>query len=59
MFAKLVKRFKQAMNTGVQGLRTQLSSLTKPTNTSLVLGSFSDLVRTKPQSHNQAGQLPG
>ncbi len=49
MFAKLVKRFKQAMNTGVQGLRTQLSSLTKPTNTSLVLGSFSDLVRTKPQ----------
>ena len=49
MFANLVNQVKQAIHLGVQVLRKQISSWTRPTNTSLALGSLSDLVRTKPQ----------
>ncbi len=49
MFTNLLKRVKQAINTGVQVLRKQISASTKPTNSSLVPGSLHDLVRTKPQ----------
>ena len=49
MFANLVNRVKQAIHVGVQMLRNQITSRTKPRNTSLVRGSLQDLVRTKPQ----------
>src|SRR5687768_6486391 len=49
MFRIMVNRVKQAMHTCAQALRTHISSSTKPRSTSLVYGSLSDLVRTKPQ----------
>ncbi len=49
MFANLVHRIKQAIQTGVAALRNRIAASTKPTNTSLVRGSLGDLVRTKPQ----------
>ncbi len=49
MFANLLNRIKQAIHTGVRGLRKQVSARTKPVKSSLVLGSLSDLVRTRPQ----------
>ncbi len=49
MFVNLLNRVKQAITTGVQAMRKQIASSTKPTNSSLVRGSLRDLVRTKPQ----------
>lgn len=49
MFANLLNRVKQAINTGVQALRNQIAASTKPTNSSLVRGRLCDLVRSKPQ----------
>ena len=49
MFANLMNRAKQVITTGMQMLRKQIASRTKPTNSSLVRGSLGDLVRTKPQ----------
>ncbi len=49
MFANLVNRVKQVICTGAQLVRNQILARTKPKHTSLVLGSLSDLVCTKPQ----------
>ena len=49
MFASLANRVKQAMTTGVQSLRNQITSSTKPMSAPFVRGSLRDLVRTKPQ----------
>ena len=49
MFMNLVHRVKRAIHTAAQVLHKQISVRTKPPCTSLVLGSVSDLVRTKPQ----------
>ncbi|MDP9315186.1 MAG: hypothetical protein M3R24_30700 [Chloroflexota bacterium] len=49
MFVNLFNRTTQAVITGVQMLRRQVSSWTKPTNRPLVHGTLRDLVRTKPQ----------
>ena len=48
MFAHLVNRVKQALNTGVQVPRQQMTAWTTPTTISLVRGSLGDLLRTKP-----------
>ena len=48
MFATLVNRVQQAINTSVQTLRKQLAAWTKPPATSLVLGGLRDVGRTKP-----------
>ena len=49
MVVNLVRRVKQAINTGVRALRHHIAASTKPTNSSLVRGSLQDLVRSKPQ----------
>ena len=49
MVMNLVRRVKQAINTGMQVLRQHIVASTKPMNSSLVRGSLHDLVRTKPQ----------
>ncbi|MDP9311670.1 MAG: integrase core domain-containing protein [Chloroflexota bacterium] len=49
MFANLVNRVKQVIRTGALLLRNQLLARTKPKETSLVLGSLTDLARTRPQ----------
>ncbi len=62
LFAPLVNRVQQALNTGVQGLRLQMTAWTKPTTTSLARGSLRDLVRTKPPlipEHALRRQPPG
>ena len=49
MVMHLVRRVKQAINTGVRALRYHIAASTKPTHSSLVRGSLQDLVRSKPQ----------
>ncbi len=49
MVMNLVRRVKQAINTGVQALRQHIAASLKPTNSALMRGSLHDLIRTRPQ----------
>jgi transposase InsO family protein len=49
MFANLMNRVTQAIRSSVQTLRNEISPRTKPQHPSLVLGSLSDVIRTRPQ----------